>query len=612
MGYTAEKRKNKKKNASTIFYNSIIKFLQWLPLYTTMILLPFVVHYKLYRSRLYGEPYYTDDIYNYDFNLYYRQFIFLVIAGVAAVLLVSLIYRNRREIKNNFRNQLGIWIPLGIYIVFAFLSSICSEYRYSAFAGSDGQFQSFFVLLGYCILTAYLFYLIQNEKDMKYAGIAFAISMALQALLGVLQFFGFELLDYNWYQELITPKGYVETVGVVTNEMPDMLSLCLNNPNYAGVLLAVFAALCFGMLLTEKTLRFTILEIFLLTALLIAIIGTDSAAAILVFTVLVIVALVFRFHNNLKKHKWFLAGIATIAFVFFAIAGAAKIPVLDNLLTTLSVKKEAPNPLSRMVTEKDGVEITYQNVEFIISIDTSGDYLKPLVYTKDGVQISLILSEDQSRYLLEHKILGNGIVTLQVGIIQQLPAISINMNGCDWRFVLLSNSGYRFLNPYSHLEKLEDISRFGFEGYERLATNRGLLWSMALPLLKDTFFLGAGANNFIRIYPQNNYKDIYYYYEQMLTNTKPHNMYLQTAIETGVVSLIALLAFWGLYLVQSVRLYWNCRFDTLCKRLGFSCMLAVLVYLGCGLTNDSMISVAPIFWCTQGVGLAANWINRQG
>ena len=160
-------------------------------------------------------------------------------------------------------------------------------------------------------------------------------------------------------------------------------------------------------------------------------------------------------------------------------------------------------------------------------------------------------------------------------------------------------------------ERLYETERLGFYGYETLATNRGLIWSQTLPLLKKTLFLGAGANNFVHLYPQNNYKDIYYYYGTMQVMTKPHNMYLQIAAETGVILLLALLIFWGYYLVHSAKLYWNCSFDCLSKRLGFGCALAVLVYLGCGLANDSMISVAPIFWCVQGVGLAANLMNQR-
>lgn len=603
MGYSAEKR-NKQKTTSAVQFNSILKFLQWLPLYATLIILPFVVHYKLYYSRMYGEPYYIDDIYNFDFNLYYRQLVFLVIAGVAAVVLTVLIAKNVMNIKTNLRKQPGILIPLGLYILFAFLSSICSEHRYGAFTGSDGQFQSFFALLGYCIIVVYLFCLIQSEEDVQRAIVAFAVGMALQALLGILQFFGFELLDYTWYQELITPKGYIETVGPVTNEMPDMLSLCLNNPNYAGVLLSFFAALCLGILLTERKVLFAALELVLFAMLVTALIGTDSAAGILLFGVAATIALVFRFLGGKKKLLTALGATAVLGIGCLVVVFFNGFPVLDHL-------KEEPNPLSHMTTGNNGVEITYYDTTFAVSIDATGDYLKPLMFDADRRSIPLVLDEKSNCYIADHSVLGNGVVTLQVGIIQQLPAVSVRMNGLDWRFVTTGAGGYYYVNPYKHIEKLDDVERIGFRGYERLATNRGLLWSMALPLLKDTFFLGAGANNFIHIYPQNNYKDIYYYYGQMVTNTKPHNMYLQIATETGVVSLLALLAFWGYYLIQSAKLYWNCTFDTLSKRLGFGCALAVLVYLGCGLANDSMISVAPVFWCIQGVGLAVNWMNKR-
>ena len=590
--------------------NILLKIFQWLPLYATLSILPFIVHYKLYLSRLYGTPYYTDDIYNYDFNLYYKQLIFLIIAGFAAVILAVLLYKNRHHLKHKLRKQLSIAVTMGIYILFAFLSSVCSDYRHGAFTGSDGQFQSFFALLAYIIIAVYLVFLVKTEQDVKQAGIAFLIGVFLQTLLGILQFFGFDLYNYTWYQKLITPAGYLEAVGPVTNTMPDMLSLCLNNPNYAGVLMALFAALCFGILLTERRLWYGVAEAVLLVAVLVTLVGTGSETGLFVFVVCAIIGIIFWL-TKFGKYGKYIMPIGIISVILSVVAvSIAKPTLVKDIKNSLGIQKEEANPLSRMVTSSHGVEINYHDVEFVVGVDTSGEYLKPLLSLADGTKIPAVLSKETNRYYANHNILGNGVVSFQVGVIDQLPAVSVHMNSRDWLFVSAGVSGYYYINPYGHMEKLEEIERWGFEGYERLATNRGLLWSMTLPLLKETFFLGAGANNFIHIFPQNNYKDIFYYYNQMVTNTKPHNMYLQIATETGVISLLALLVFWGYYLVQSAKLYWNCSFDTLSKRLGFGCALAVLVYLGCGITNDSMISVAPIFWCVQGIGLAVNFMNK--
>lgn len=588
----------------------LLRALQWLPVYVTLLVLPFVVYYKAYESRLYGTPYYPDDIYNYDFNLYYKQFIFFFITGALVLLFGFLCYKNRYELKTNLRTQCGILIPLAIYLIFAFLSSVCSDYRYGAFTGSDGLFQGFWTLFGYVMLAVYLFFLIKTEKDVSIASIALTIGASLQALLGVLQYAGMNLYDFNWYQKLITPDGYLEAVGPVTNQMETMVSLCANNPNYAGVLLAILASFCLGMLLTERKKLLFFGELVLFAALLISLIGTDSAAGLLVFSVVAILALIFRFIGSKKNILLMLGTIVFLSVGIVIVSSFARLPVLDNLKSGLTVEKKEPNPLSRMVTTKSGIEITYLEVPFTVYVQNDGESFYFAVKDETGEEMILSLSEDERYYYVEHPVLGGGALKIQAGVYEGMPLLVLHMNGQQWNFVSLGEN-YYFLNPYLHLETLEETERISFSGYENLATNRGLIWSQTLPLLKDTLFLGVGANNFVHLYPQNNYKDIYYYYGSMQVITKPHNMYLQTATETGVISLLALLAFWVYYLVQSARLYLHCSFDCLSKRLGFCCALVVLVYLGCGLTNDSMISVAPVFWCIQGVGLAMNRKNMK-
>ena len=158
---------------------------------------------------------------------------------------------------------------------------------------------------------------------------------------------------------------------------------------------------------------------------------------------------------------------------------------------------------------------------------------------------------------------------------------------------------------------MQDVERAGFRGRESFATYRGLIWSMTLPLLKDTVLLGTGTDTFACYYPQNNYKDLYYYTGDVTASSRPHSLYLKVAVESGVVALLAMLVFFGWYLIQSLKIYWKGEFTSLSARVGFACFLAVTVYLVCGLTNDSMITVAPVFWGILGIGMAANRIIKS-
>ena len=44
---------------------------------------------------------------------------------------------------------------------------------------------------------------------------------------------------------------------------------------------------------------------------------------------------------------------------------------------------------------------------------------------------------------------------------------------------------------------------------------------------------------------------------------------------------------------------------------GIAIMLGVVGYLAAGIFNDSVVSVAPVFWILLGTGVALNTINRR-
>jgi len=66
---------------------------------------------------------------------------------------------------------------------------------------------------------------------------------------------------------------------------------------------------------------------------------------------------------------------------------------------------------------------------------------------------------------------------------------------------------------------------------------------------------------------------------------KPHNMYLQTAINTGMVSLLSLLFVWCVYLLDSIKIYIDGEMNTFEKFLGASAFLSVTGYLAAAIFN---------------------------
>ena len=93
--------------------------------------------------------------------------------------------------------------------------------------------------------------------------------------------------------------------------------------------------------------------------------------------------------------------------------------------------------------------------------------------------------------------------------------------------------------------------------------------------------------------------------------SKPHCMYLQVGVQTGVVSLIAMLVFFGMYIVQSFCLYGKKIGDSLLDKFGVAILVGTVGYMVSSISNDSSVTVAPVFWCLMGLGIAVNTMVKK-
>ena len=111
-------------------------------------------------------------------------------------------------------------------------------------------------------------------------------------------------------------------------------------------------------------------------------------------------------------------------------------------------------------------------------------------------------------------------------------------------------------------------------------------------------------------FPNNDYVNSAYvgFLNQIVT--KPHSLYLQIGVQTGAISMIAFIVFFLMYFVRSIMLYWKHPLDTLLSKLGIGIAAGTLGYMVSGLTNDSTITYAPVFWGFMGVGIALNRLVR--
>lgn len=136
-------------------------------------------------------------------------------------------------------------------------------------------------------------------------------------------------------------------------------------------------------------------------------------------------------------------------------------------------------------------------------------------------------------------------------------------------------------------------------------------------MMKQTLLLGHGADTYCLYFPHEDYVGKYnsgsFSYNIDIVVDKPHNMYLGTFINTGGISVAALLALFGLYLAQSIRLYAKISYEDndWLVFTGAGITFGIFGFLVSGLVNDSSISVMPMFYGLLGTGIAVNGLLAQ-
>ena len=88
-------------------------------------------------------------------------------------------------------------------------------------------------------------------------------------------------------------------------------------------------------------------------------------------------------------------------------------------------------------------------------------------------------------------------------------------------------------------------------------------------------------------------------------------MYLGAAVNTGVLSMLALIAVYGIYLIESFKLYRKHQFVGYKDYIGMGIFIAVAGFMVSALVNDSTVQMMPVVYVLLGMGLAINKMIKQ-
>lgn len=587
-----------------------------LPIIAILAVIPLITFYYSYSTNLDQFEWYSSYAEAVDFFLYYKM-IWIIIACV--VMLFCMVYLFFAE------EQKIIWIknliPMAVYCGISFISAIASKHSYFSFHGIYEQFESVWILIGYGIIVYYVFYIMHSEAAVKRTLNWFMAGIAVMAALGLTQVFKKDFFRTDMGQNLMTPSSY-DGGPLVFNFELGRPYLSLYNPNYVGFYVALVVPVLVVLLFASKKIWQRICCGVLVASMLLILFASQSRAGIVALAASFFVMLLCMRKLLIKNWKIALLAPIVIIIAFFVVNHINQNVLVGRLQGMFTSEKEY-HPLKEIQTNDDNVTIIYQTPQRAIDTDytlTDEDSLifyveqdengSDVFTLKDGTgkNIDYELSEDGVNFAVQDERFPFTFCSYRS---DTLNGFGVNIDGYAWNFSNIMKEGdstFYCKGGGSSLMKLAKITdKIPYlEDHYRLANMRGYIWARSIPLLKKYFFLGSGPDTFIIAFPNNDMVGMYNSGHINEIITKPHNMYLQVGVQTGVISLIALLIFWGWYLIDSLLIYWKNNYTEYIALIGVGIFAAVIGYLILCLTNDSCVAISPIFFSLLGMGLGIN------
>jgi hypothetical protein len=618
-------------------------WLQMLPIWLFTAVVILLVHMTVYEPFSINEYWSGAKLSGVEFFSYCKFELMVVCLWLA---LIILIYRLCVQSLSIIKTK--IYIPILVYLVFVLLSFAFSQYHAIAWRGFNERFEGTLSILCYMVLLLYVINTLRTERDFKWIIYPLAVSAVILSLIGVSQYLDMDFFKTTLGQKIISFTKYWPDIDKAAANgepywkftmPPKMIYQTVYNPNYVGFYLTLLLPLWLMMVVNAKKILLKIVWGILFGLTLFNLIGSASSAGLIGLVVELIVAVVIF---NKKLLAWWrsLALCVGIAIITLTLTFGTWLPeaqsVLRNVIgitvSEVSAADETAAPdavaepipptkprIEYLVTDKLNLEFEINGVAGVIKMvedinAPSGKFIPEAISSSGGV-LELIYDNDTEQYSFNQTAvpeLANISIAVYDNGEQSMFSLEFAYDSSKWEFVI-EKGEIRFLNPMGNTVQLKKTDRTKlFDGHEDFASNRGYIWSRSIPLLKKTIFIGRGADTYIMYFPHNDYVGKYNAgFTQSMIVDKPHSMYLDMGVNTGVISTLAWIAMLAMYLASAVRLYWRRLPDDFISFVGAGLFVGIAGFAVAGISNDTTVSTMPLFYGLLGTGIISNIIVRR-
>lgn len=499
-------------------------------------------------------PWFPDVVYQDDFFMYIRS-----IALLAAAVWMLAVLADRILIQRVKPISIHRTWPVLLYGGLVILSTVLSVNQRLSVSFVTEQCETIWVLLGYVAVFFYFADIVREEGCMQRLMGYTLTGAAVQCLIGLSQMAGHDFWSSFVGRMLITlGRGGADTLQFsFAEESTTQVYMSFYNPNYAAVYLILMLpiALC-AVSVFEKKWQKSVCAV-LAVLMLICLWGSKSKAGMITVVLLLAAAGILLLGGGRRK-LFFLLGL-TVCFLVYAVIGYfhPADSTLEKIIKNAFPKKKEYH-LQEVSPLDDEVQVVFNEERLHLQIHETDGRAWFSVSDENGTALKLDYHEETGLFTLaERKYKRLQFAAYKDG---EEAHIIMYRNEIPWEFVKKdAKSPYQYYTIFGKADTPVNAPYAFGKGYERAFSGRIYLWSRTLPLMKNYLLWGSGPNTYTIVFPQNDYVVQANVGIKMLSQIKsrPHSLYLQIALQTGLLSLAALMILWGRYLAGAYKQLWQ-------------------------------------------------------
>ena len=615
--------KQEMKEKQERIYNKVM----WIPLCILLAIVPLITKMVLIDTS--GK---VLDVLNEtqvgDVYANYKSTAIVVLCVIMAVIGFLCFEKENIKLDNTIKIYL---IGAAIFLVVSLIATLNSDNAHTAWWGMPDRAEGFVMNACYVFLTLYTLYVLRENKNYTYIIIALSLLIVLTTIIGVFQYFGYDLFtNITFIKNMILGKEGIQLGMDLTSDFESgKVFGTMNHYNYMGSFGAMMVPFFFVLTLFIKDNKKKIGFAFIMLCSMFLLFGSTSRAGFIGLVISLLAILVIFMKLVIKKWKITVPIILVLIAVLFGFNAItrgtifARIPSLINeSIGLLSGSDETFNYLDhipvRGITYEDGRQkIELQDHTLYVGyeentlrcFDEEGkavEYISGLGLSNGKAMITYTTMDERfSKFSFKME----EVIGTEEG---EDPIVFSMVYGdlVTFTFMVDTNKGVIMIDscPIEE-EQIEFPEAIGFKGKEKLGSARGYIWSRSLPLMKKSMLIGYGPDNYALVFPQNDYLGKWWAYNtpNMIVD-KAHSLYIGMWINNGGLALIGFLIVIITYIIQSMKLYALKDTYQLSEILGIASFVAVIGYLGAGIFNDTVVSVTPIFMILLGAGMGMNYL----